>query len=289
MEEQAMTRRAMRIANDAMRQLRPFEKLKAARDALYIPDEPDGQLWRVNREAILWFRAFVNAGGLVLDPKVWRTDNGAATAVSNAVEGAIVQGMDASKAAAGFMYDGPGNDVMHTTQYGDEMDQAELLLRSLINLVHGSAYMAGAEQTRGFGGFRYLLSPRHCGPDVCDLLAAQNRYGLGAGVYPGADLCPWPAHLGTLSYVEMVFDEEVTASDREGKETSLQALARLPAEVREGVLGPTKARYFDAGLLKPWMIRSPLEVVQNRLVRQNLIDGNALESDPDPDEYEDDC
>jgi hypothetical protein len=76
-----------------------------------------------------------------------------------------------------------------------------------------------------------------------------------------------PAHPNTLSFVEMVFAEEVSDADRAGKETELQALARLAPEIRAGVLGQTKAAYFDQGLLGKGAIRSPLRSVREDLAR----------------------
>lgn len=101
----------------------------------------------------------------------------------------------------------------------------------------------------------------------CDLLAAQNLYGLGAGVYPTAKETPWPAHPNTLSFVQMVFADEVTDADRAGKETVTDAMGRMGADVREGILGVEKAGLYDAGQVKPWMIRSPLYAVKQRLAR----------------------
>ena len=101
----------------------------------------------------------------------------------------------------------------------------------------------------------------------CDLLASQNLYGLGPGVYPSASACPWPAHPNTLSFVVMVFADEVTAADKAGKETVTQAMGRMSPDVREGILGVQKSALNDAGQIKPWMIRSPLAAVKARLAR----------------------
>ena len=152
---------------------------------------------------------------------------------------------------------------------GGEVWKADRVFRTEINRAHGTAYMAGAEKTPGFVGFRFLLSPRHPKADICDLLASQNLYGLGAGVYPSAKACPWPAHPNTLSFVEMVFADEVTAADRAGKETVTDAMGRMGADVREGILGVEKAGLYDEGKVKPWMIRSPLYAVKQRLARTN--------------------
>lgn len=252
----------------------------------------------VSQEAVAFVQSFTAADGLKLSDRVWRLDQGAKEALTRAVGRAVVAGWDASKASAQFMYSGeavPGDvrarlaggkadalvrqaDLL--TGDGGEVWKADRVFRTEINRAHGTAYMAGAEKTPGFVGFRFLLSPRHPKADICDLLASQNLYGLGRGVYPDAKRCPWPAHPNTLSFVEMVFDDEVTAADRAGKETPMQAMARLPADVRDGVLGKTKATYFDQGLLGQGSIRSTLKAVETRLERQGTLPGH---SSPHPD------
>lgn len=101
----------------------------------------------------------------------------------------------------------------------------------------------------------------------CDLLSSQNLHGLGAGVYPNREATPWPAHPNTLSFVVIVFADEVSDADRAGKETTLQALGRLAPDVRAGAVGKAKAEYFDKGLLTTGMVRSPLRAVQARIER----------------------
>jgi hypothetical protein len=241
---------------------------------------------RISTEAVRQVLAFEAADGLTLSDRVWRLDRGAKEALGRAIGQAVVSGWDASRAATALMMSGQpvpldvqarmnagklpallrGADLL--TADSGPLWQAERVFRTEINRAHGNAYMASAEQTPGFVGFRFLLSSRHSVPDICDLLASQNLYGLGKGVYPDAKRCPWPAHPNTLSFVEMVFADEVTQADREGKETAAQALGRLSADVREGVLGKTKAEYFDKGLLGSGSIRSPLRSVETRLQRQ---------------------
>ena len=214
-------------------------------------------------------RSFVSNGGLVVHGGGW-TDQSAAELVRVLLQ-ALKDGLSSDKAAAQLRgYDGLDSEVV-----------VELRMTE-INRANGEAYLAGAAGTPGVVGFRFLLSPRHPKPDICDLLATQNLYGLGAGVYPTRELLPWPPHPGALAFVVSVFDDEVTAEARTGKETTLQALMRLSPHEREGVLGPIKAKYLDQALLRSWMIRSPLAAVQARLVRQGRLDQNALESDPDP-------
>lgn len=240
--------------------------------------------------AVNFTRTFRAADGLSLSDRLWRVDRGAREAVQRTIEQAVVQGWGADKAAAELLYRGQpvpaatvaaqgAADVRQVVRAADVLvDEASgplagtlRVMRTEINRAHGEAYMAGAAQAPGFVGFRFLLSPRHPRPDICDLLARQNLHGLGAGVYPTREATPWPAHPNTLSFVVAVFDEEVTSTDRAGRETSVQALQRLAPEIRAGVLGPTKAGYFDQGLLSRGMIRSKVGSVRERLRRRGAV------------------
>lgn len=245
---------------------------------------------RVSEEAVTFVRAFTAADGLRLSDRLWRLDQGAKEVLARAIGRAVVAGWDATRAAQDLMLRGQAvprdvtarqgaaradalGDAADLLVSGDnsELWKAQRVMRTEINRAHGTAYMAAAEKTPGFAGFRFLLSPRHPKPDICDLLAAQNLYGLGAGVYPSADTCPWPAHPNTLSFVEIVFADEVSDADRAGKETVTDAMGRMSPEVREGILGVEKAALHDAGQVKPWMIRSPLYAVKQRLLREGAI------------------
>lgn len=239
---------------------------------------------RVAEEAVALTRHFVAADGLMLSDRLWRLDRGAREAVSRAVELAVVQGHGAVQASREFLMRGqavPGDvaarmgagnaaamgqtatDLMIGD--GGALYQAQRVFRTEINRAHGEAAMAGMAAHPDFAGFRFLLSPGHPKHDICDLLAAQNLYGLGPGVYPSREKCPWPAHPNTISYVDPVYADEISAADRAGKETPMAALARLPATVREGVLGKGKAEVFDAGQMKQGMIRSSLSAVRRRV------------------------
>lgn len=244
---------------------------------------------RIHQQAVAFVRSFTAADGLTLSNRLWRLDQGAKEALQRGIGQAVVQGWDAARAARDFML--RGNPVPADIQArlrgagapalergadalvgaGGEVWKAERVFRTEINRAHGTAYMAAGEETPGFGGWRYLLSPQHPKPDICDLLAAQNLYGLGRGVYPSADKTPWPAHPNTLSFVEIVFADEISDADRAGRETVTDAMGRMPADVREGILGVGKAELWDGGQLKPWGIRSPLRAVRARLQRQGVL------------------
>lgn len=239
---------------------------------------------RVSEDALRFVQTFVAEDGLQLSDRIWRIDRGARDRIINALESAIIQGHGAGQAAREFLSRGEAvpRDVANKmnaanaaelsktakeimTGKGSALDNAMRLMRTEINRAHGEAYMMGGEDHPDFGGWRFLLSPQHPEPDICDLLSRQNLHGLGPGVYPSREKCPWPAHPNTLSFVEVVFKDEITAADRAGKETPLDALGRLTDEQRVGALGKGKAEIFDAGKLRQGMIRAPLASVRKRI------------------------
>ena len=240
---------------------------------------------RVASEALALTRAFVAADGLMLADRLWRLDRGAKEAIERAVELAVIQGQGSAQAAREFLARGQAVPAEvaarlgagNATALGSEaaqllagrgesaLYQAQRVFRTEINRAHGEAFMAGADQHPDFAGFRFLLSPNHPKHDICDLLATQNVYGLGPGVYPSREKLPWPAHPNTLSYVEVVYADQVSAADKAGKETPMAALNRMAPEVRDGVLGKGKAEIFNDGKLRQGMIRSTLGAVRRRV------------------------
>ena len=239
---------------------------------------------RVATEALNLTRHFVAADGLMLSDRLWRLDRGAKEAITRAVELAVIQGNGSAQAAREFLMQGKpvpaevaarmgagnatalGNAAagLLTGQSDSALYQAQRVFRTEINRAHGEAFMAGADQHPDFAGFRFLLSPNHPKHDICDLLASQNLYGLGAGVYPSRAKCPWPAHPNTLSFVEVVYSDEISAEDKANRESPMEAIGRLTPEVRDGVLGKGKAAIYEEGLLRQGMIRSTLGAVRRR-------------------------
>lgn len=240
---------------------------------------------RINHEALQFVRSFIADDGLQLSDRIWRLDRHARDEVTRAVEMAVVQGQGASQAAREFMIRGEPVPIevkgkidaanaakiaKETTDSlmtgaGSPMDNAMRLFRTEINRAHGEAYIKGALDHPDAAGLRFLLSPGHPKPDICDLHAEANLYGLGKGVYPDRKSCPWPAHPNTLSYVEVVFKDEVTEQDKDGKETPMQALERLTPAQRIGVLGVNKHEAFKDGKLTQGMIKAPWSAVQKRI------------------------
>lgn len=242
---------------------------------------------RIAHEAVQVVQAFTAADGLQLSDRLWRVDRGAREEITRAIESAVIQGHSASRAVEDFL--GRGQPVpadlaakVNTATPGglaraskaallrDEDGayfKAERVLRTEINRAHGLAYEAGVADTPGAIGLRFLLSPNHPRPDICDMHASVNRYGLGPGVYP-LGKSPWPAHPNTLSYQVVVFDDEVSAADRAGQEDRLVWLDKQPVEAQAAVLGGRiKQAALAAGILKESEITTPLKVLRKRWAR----------------------
>lgn len=261
------------------------EPLSAVREALGWASAAGGETPQAHaRRAVEFVHAFQDVDGFTLSDRLWRVGRGTRDAVTSVIEQAVVRGWNADQAAQALLMQGrpvpAGTQQAQRAAAVDQVARAADLLqdptanplanalrvaRTEINRAHGEGYMASVGEAPGVVGFRFLLSPRHPRPDICDLLARQNLHGLGPGVYPDRKSCPWPAHPNTLSFVVAVMDHQVTAEDQAGRETTLQALDRLAPEIRAGVLGPTKAGYFDRGLLTTGMVRSTVGAVRRRL------------------------
>lgn len=240
---------------------------------------------QVTQTALRFVQTLVAADGLQLSDRIWRLDRGAREEVVDAIEQAVVRGYGAAEAARDLLTRGQpipldmqaaieGAQAPRLARHigdqliaapGSPMDHAMRLFRTELNRAHGEAYMLGGEDHPDFAGWRFLLSPAHPEPDICDLLSEQNLHGLGRGVYPSREACPWPAHPNTLSFVEIVFKDEVTEADRAGQETPMEALARLTDGQQLGVLGKNKHQAFKDGQLTQGMIRAPWAAVKDRL------------------------
>lgn len=195
---------------------------------------PPSQLFAINHQAVSFVRALVAADGLQLSDRLWRLNRYATATLAEHIQFAVINGESAHQAMLRTMGSGQGvpHDVAMAyngakagtlsrkvrslmTGEADPVNgkgvvyQAERVFRTEINRAHGEAYMASAFQTDGVAGVRFMLSVNHRVRDVCDTHATADKYGLGPGVYPNREACPWPAHPNTLSYVEVVFDWEV--------------------------------------------------------------------------------
>ena len=229
-------------------------------------------------------RDFIAADGLQLSDRIWRVDAHAQRVVKEAIEQSVLQGHSASQAASEFLARGqavPG-DIINKTKAaqaskiinkinqsllkdkGSPLNNALRLFRTEINRAHGLAYQNTAFSHPDVVGTRFLLSPNHPKPDICDMHAKVNRYGLGAGVYPQGK-SPWPAHPNTLSYESTVWIEDITEADKKGKQTRIDWLNDQSTVIQENVLGSRKKRWaLDRGLLVEGQIATPWKILKKR-------------------------
>lgn len=277
---------------------------KAARIGVSPFQEVPGiseDLANISHDAVKFVQTFVAEDGLQLSDRLWRVNRGAREAVAGAVEQAVTQGHSASRAARDFM--SRGQDVPASVR--DKVDAADAdrvahqagrallradndrsayqnalrVFRTEINRAHGHAFRAAAFEQPDVVGTRFLLSPAHPKPDICDMHARVNLYGMGPGVYPKGK-SPWPAHPNTLSFEEVVFRDEITQADNKGREDRISWLKKQPPGIQEAVLGGRKKRAaLQRGILTQGEIGTPWNVLKERYRRRG-IDTDSLEVTP---------
>jgi len=283
--------RIVQLAEERNRQLAfGFDQAAAAGSAPFAAVVDAGVLMQVNHDAVQFVRHFMAEDGLQLSDRIWRIDRHTSEVVGSAIEQAVIQGHSASQAADDFLRRGEripadvlskmskadaarigreaGRALLHDD--GSPRSNAMRLFRTEINRAHGEAYQAAAFEHPDTIGTRFLLSPNHRQQDICDMHARVNRYGLGPGVYPKGKN-PWPAHPNTISFTEVVFSDEVSASDKSGKETRIDFLKKQPPGLRASILGGQKKRAaFDAGHIPENAIATPWKTIKKRLERKGV-------------------
>lgn len=239
-------------------------------------------------EAVRFVRNFIADDGLQLSDRIWRNDNHARQIVRDAINQAVIQGYSASRTAQELLSGGQGlskelqaklranaagplgQSIAQQLFTGEGTPYANALrvARTELNRAYVKSYEAGAFSHPNIIGTRFLLSPNHPKHDICDMHAHANIYGLGPGVYPeGKNPCP--AHPNTLSYTEVVFKDEVSAEDRQGKQNRLEWLGDQPSDVQESVLNSRKKRIaLEKGLLKENAIATPWKVLKVHFEQQ---------------------
>jgi len=285
---QAGMREASRIG------VSPFEQ---------VPDMKT-DLVNVADDALQFVRGLVAEDGLQLSDRLWRLNRGAREAVTESLEQAVIQGHSASRATTEFLSRGESvpasvrdkiNDaqaekvarnasrrLIKTDDDRSAFRNALRVFRTEINRAHGQAFQAAAFEHPDVIGTRFLLSPQHPEPDICDMHARVNLYGLGPGVYPKGK-SPWPAHPNTLSFEQVVFADEPTQADHDGREDRISWLKNQEPSIQEAVLGSRKKRAaLQRGILKQDEINTPWKVLKRRYRKRGVdIDNLNIELAPE--------
>lgn len=247
------------------------------------------------QDAVRQVQNFVAADGLQLSDRVWRLGAAQREQIVRALESAIIQGQSAADAALALVQRGqpvPGATATKANAAqpaalrkgvkdlltGDEAKlyrNAERLFRTEINRAHVEANVRSWREVDGIAGVRFKLSPLHPRPDICDMHSEVNRYGMGPGVYP-LDRHPYPAHPETLSTLEPVFADEISADDKAGKETRIEWIKRQSPGIQQAVLGsPKKRAALVDGHLTEQSITTPWTTLRDRL-RARGVDPDQL-------------
>lgn len=136
--------------------------------------------------------------------------------------------------------------------------QAKVIARHERNEAHRTAYQRSMRDKPWVKGFKFALSASHPRPDICDILANQNLYGLGPGGYP-PDAVPATPHPGCTCTQTAIIDQmntERELAELEGTPPPPETwkvggfasasdwLGRQPEELQLAILGPTRLEAF---------------------------------------------
>lgn len=216
-----------------------------------------------------WLRSYVGHDGLQLSDRIWRVNETARQVITRQVHTAILNGTTARKAAMQLIAEGKavpadvtvtirnaGGAVIsrHTREAllageGNPLRNALRVMRTEINRAFTESFVSSVFEHDEVAAVKFNLSPLHPRFDVCDLHARANLFGMGAGVYPQGKH-PYPAHPETLSFLTVVFEDEITDEDRAGVQTAADWLRAQPAGQQDAILGQNKGRVFRDGRLE---------------------------------------
>lgn len=157
---------------------------------------------------------------------------------------------------------------------------ARLIARTEAVEAYRASYIQATSGKPYVKGYRWTLANTHPEPDVCDILAKQDLFGLGPGGYPVDELPPTPHPLDlciqTTIMDERHFERELAKRRGEkeppkpwlsGKtETGAEWLARQPETFQRKLLGPTRLEIFkenpDAVLTRGGVPRSVKDAIR---------------------------
>lgn len=239
----------------------------------------------VIQRATAFLESFRAADGLTLSDRLWRVTLNMQDDVLTLLRMGVRRGADAARLIEELLAAGQSvpasldaqarsnglaalaNQLRdHLTGAGGSARHIlERVTRTEMNRAYTETFVIGLGDVPGVAGVKFRLSPLHPRPDICDLYAAANLHGLGAGVYPLGSH-PYPAHPNTLSYLVPVFVEEISDEDRAGQQTPFEWLRGRSAADQDSILGgQKKGEAFRGGQLLPDELRYPWWAIAQRL------------------------
>ena len=132
--------------------------------------------------------------GLKISPSIWAGHQTAL--IENKVMTALTRGQSATTLAKDLQQfiNGGSEGMGHSIAY-----KAMRLARTEINTAYHESRRLSAITSPVVAGMEWKLSNRHPVWDVCNLLAQQDLFGMGQGVYPAEQLPPKP-HPNCICY-----------------------------------------------------------------------------------------
>lgn len=137
--------------------------------------------------------------------------------------------------------------------------QERVVARSETARVFADAFERSTEGDAWVVGYRWMLSPSHPRPDICDVFAGQDVDGLGPGGYAKGRVPRSPAHPNCLCGIDAIIDDDFMAREiarergepeppraweRDTRETAEEWIRRQPEAVQLSVLGPGRLTVF---------------------------------------------
>lgn len=138
--------------------------------------------------------------------------------------------------------------------------RARVIARTEGQRAFAQSYIERAQQSQSVVGFRWVLSPSHPRPDICDVHAAFDG-GYGPGTYPKDSPPVQPAHPNCICSLRTVLvDAQGRAPSRGAADADLgSALERLPEATQRAVLGPRRFEAMRSGRARPSDLFRPQE------------------------------
>ena len=196
--------------------------------------------------------------GLIISPERWAL--GQAQQIELKVAAAIAGGQsarDLAKDLEAHLLGGKGAGVG-----GSVRSKTMTLARTEINVAYWESSALSAAQSNIVAGQRWNLSASHPKWDPCDMLAWQNGYNLGPGIYPAGTLPPRP-HPNCFCWLEDVLrDAEDWGTPRPDPPQSFSMNIDhrgLPERIR-GKIGGTKS----------WVPSQLAQYVEGRPISERL-------------------
>jgi hypothetical protein len=188
--------------------------------------------------ALFVARAGENGNTMLLSPNIWAAEQ--SQIIQLKVGAAIARGQsarDLAKDLEAHMLGGKG-----AGPGGSMRARAMRTARTEINVAYWESNALSAAQSNIVAGQRWNLSASHPRWDPCDVMAWNDSYDLGPGIYPAGSLPPRP-HPNCFCWLEDVLrpvEEWGTKRDEPRRPAGIQiAHEGLPARMR-GKIGGSK-------------------------------------------------